>query len=512
LIQHVPIIGLRPLEAGPGRREESPCGPVEVRITQRGLLHGKQVPMTVQTTTPVDHSHNSSSEEPVSPSRRQRRRKGSGLLKFLIFVTVVAAIGGGTYQVLGKEKSLAAANYLKDQVWPTEAIPEPDAMAPPRPKTAWNGLVKVSEEEQKAVGFKIATVEPQTKPIKLEINGTTDYDQNSLNKVRPRFDNALVEKVYVSAGQRVKKGDPLLDLRSAELGQARNDCRTAFVQWDHDHKYLVAREPLAKDGRITQIIWVDTQNSEKQSRLSYLVSREKLATYGMTHEQVEKLLEGLSDDRKKALEADDRTEDITRMTMVSPIDGIVVERDVVPGNFYDQTKIMLTISPMTELWVWGNVFESDQDKVHIGQNWDIELQFSKEHFEGKVESIANGVDPDTRTLRIRATIDNRSKDLKAGMLVRFILQIPPREGDTIIPRNALSVINGEFFAFVQKEGTGEDADLFERRKLEVDQENTDQVVVKKGLKAGERVVSNGALILSQMYEDLSTVETGLPVQ
>ena len=116
------------------------------------------------------------------------------------------------------------------------------------------------------------------------------------------------------------------------------------------------------------------------------------------------------------------------MTVVSPIDGIVVERDVVPGNFYDMTNIMLTISPMTELWVWGNVFESDQDKVHIGQKWDILFQFSKEKFEGKVESIANGVDPETRTLRIRASIPNPGKHLKARMLVRAILQIPPAAG------------------------------------------------------------------------------------
>ncbi len=200
------------------------------------------------------------------------------------------------------------------------------------------------------------------------------------------------------------------------------------------------------------------------------------------------------------------------MTVISPIDGIVVDRDAVPGNFYDQTNIMLTLSPMTDLWVWGSVFESDQDKVHLGQKWDIQPQFSKNVFEAKVESISNSVDADTRTLRIRATIDNRDKHLVAGMLVRAILMIPPTEGDTVIPRNALAVINGEYFAFVTKGDTGEDANTFERRKLEIEQENTDEVVVKKGLKAGENVVSNGSLILSQMYEDQSTVDSGLPVK
>ncbi len=139
----------------------------------------------------------------------------------------------------------------------------------------------MTKAEQETIGFKIIPVEPQTQPIQLELNGTTDYDQNTLNKIRPRFDNALVEKVFVSAGQSVKKGDPLLELKSSDLAAAKNDCRTKYVQWDHDHKYLVAREPLAKEGRITQIVWTDTQNDEKKSRLDYLVARDKLATYGM---------------------------------------------------------------------------------------------------------------------------------------------------------------------------------------------------------------------------------------
>ena len=460
----------------------------------------------------VDHTHGGTSSEPAT-TRRPTPRKVNGPLKLVIYGAVLLGIVGGTYQVLGKEKSLKVVEFVKEQVVGPEHVEDPPTPEPSKPKGAWSGLVKVTAEERQTIGFKITPAEAQTKPIELEINGTTDYDQNTLNKVRPRFDNALVEKVFVSAGQPVKKGQPLLELRSAELGQARNDCRTNYVQWDHDRKYLKARKPLADDGRITQIVWTDTVNSEKQSRLSYLVSREKLATYGMTSEEIDKLLEGLGDDQDKALKADDKTDDfITRMTVPSPIDGIVVERDVVPGNFYDQTNIMLTISPMTDLWVWGNVFESDQDKVHLGQKWDIEFQFSKEHFEARVESIANGVDPDTRTLRIRATIDNRDRNLKARMLVRATLQIPPREGDTVIPRNALSVSNGDFYAFVQKGDSGEDADHFERRKLEVDQENTDKVIVKQGLKSGERVVSNGSLILSQMFEDQSTIDSGLPAR
>jgi membrane fusion protein, heavy metal efflux system len=450
--------------------------------------------------------------EPVRSNRGPSRRKSSGLLKFLIFVVVVGGSLGAAYKILGKEKFMHWVEFAKEQVvGPPEAAPEPPFVSN-KSTAPWNGLVKVTAKERETEGFRITPVQPQTKPISLELPGQTDYDLNTLNKVRPRFDNALVEKVYVSIGQVVKKGEPILEVRSAELAAAKNDCRTDFVQWDHDHKYLIAREPLAKDGRITQIMWTDTQNDEKKSRLDYMVSREKLATYGMTNDQIDKLLEGLGDDRQKALAANNDTQDITRMTMVSPIDGVVVEREAVPGNFYDQTNILLTISPMEVLWVWGNVSENDLSKVHVSQTWEVMINSTKEKFEGKVESIANGVDPDTRTLKIRASIPNPKKSLYKGMLVRAYLQIPPTNGDTVIPRNALAVINGEYYAFVEKGKSGDDADLFERRKLDIEQENTDCVIVKKGLTAGENVVSNGSLILSQMYEDLSTVDNGLPPQ
>jgi len=476
--------------------------------------------MAIPTTAPAEQSHGRMEASPAAEMAGHHRRGGekskrSGSVKFGVFVGLIAAIVGGSYAVLGKEKTNEKLHqgyrFVKDQVAGPEHHPISD-VPPPKSAGPFTGTIRVTEEERKAIGFRILPVAAQTEPIKLELNGTTDYDQNTLNKVRPRFDNALIEKVHVSVGQHVKKGEPLVDLKSTDLAQAKTDCRTKFVQWDHDHKYLIAREPLAKEGRITQIIWTDTQNDEKKSRLDYLVSRDKLAIYGMTSEQIDKLLEGLGDDKKKALEAADNTQDIARMTMVSPIDGMVVERDVVTGNYYDQKDILLTLSPMDQLWVWGNVFESDQDKVHINQKWEIVLPFTNERFEGKVESISNGVDPETRTLRIRASIPNPGNTLKARMLVRAILQIAPLPGDTVIPRNALSVINGDYYAFVQKGASDEDGNLFERRKLEIEQENHDAVIVKKGLKVGERVVSIGSLILSQLFEDQSTGETGMPLQ
>ncbi len=169
-------------------------------------------------------------------------------------------------------------------------------------------------------------------------------DPRTLHKIRPRLNDTLVEKVFVSAGQSVKKGDPILEIRSAELGQARNDCQTSFVQWDHDHKYLEAREPLAKDSRITAMVWADTVNDEKKSRLNYLIARDRLEAFGMTPEAIDQFLEGLRDDRDQARNAIGNIPDISRMTFTSPIDGTVTEVEAEPGNFYDPKDLLMIIA------------------------------------------------------------------------------------------------------------------------------------------------------------------------
>ena len=439
------------------------------------------------------------------------RRKPPGYVKPLIFLVVVVGGLAGSYKVFGHEKFMAGVELVKEFAGIRSGHHSKDAPIP-KPESSWNGLVKVTKEEKEALGCRIIPVVEQTEPLTLELPAQTDYDLNTLNKVRPRFDNALVEKVHVAVGQSVKKGDPLLDLLSADLGQAKNDCRTAFVQYNHDKRYLEARRPLVRDGRITQKEWADTQTDEEKSRLTYFVSRDKLITYGMTNEQIDKMLENLGESQldDKALQLS--STDITRITVVSPIDGIVVDRDAVPGNVYDQVNVMLTLSPMDVMWVWGNVAESDVEKVHLGQRWDIVITSTGEKFEGKIESIANELDPETRSLRIRASIPNPAKVLRKRMLARGYVKVPPNSNDTVIPRNALTVIYGEYYAFVEKARTETGESLFERRKLMIEQENSENVVVKKGLSKGEMIVANGALILSQLYEDQSTVETGMPAQ
>jgi cobalt-zinc-cadmium efflux system membrane fusion protein len=445
---------------------------------------------------------------------RQRPRK-SAVGKLIWILILGGAIGGAVYAYSAsgrvREEVDRTLSYVRQHVPETvEPVPEARTTREAKTREPWDGLVKLTTDEAKTLGLVVVTVQPQVKPIKLELPGRTDYDPNTLTKIRPRFDT-LVERVRAELGQTVKKGDPLVDLFSTDLAAAKNDFQTAYVQWQHDLRLLTLRKELASTNAIAKQLLVDTQNDENKSRLAYTTAREKLKVFGVPDDQIDPLIQHLGD---QPLPKETHTiSDKARMTRISPVDGIVINRDVVPGNLYDNNDVLMTIAPLDHLFVWVNVYEADQVKVQIGQNMEIRFPYLDETVLGKVQYVAPEVSKDTRAIKIRATVPNVEGRLKSDMLVRASLEIPPVKGWTVIPRVAMVVMNGNEYAFVQDEkSTPHDKLKFERRKLDTAEERDDHVVVATGLKSGENVASNGSLILAQLYEDQQMVATGLPLK
>ncbi len=135
-------------------------------------------------------------------------------------------------------------------------------------------------------------------------------------------------------------------------------------------------------GAISQQLWVDTQNDEQKSRLDFNIARDKLSVYyEIPEEELHPLLEGIGDkvvDPAKFGTVSNKA----KMTLRSKSDGYVILRDVVPGNFYESTDVLMQIAPLDHLIVWVNVYELDQDKVRVGQTMDIEFPFLAQTIEG----------------------------------------------------------------------------------------------------------------------------------
>jgi cobalt-zinc-cadmium efflux system membrane fusion protein len=470
---------------------------------------------TIETETPtIEPSAASGAAPPQAASAHPRTRSGSWLGRLLALIVVAAAAGAGYYfWTDGGKKAIdaqgtvdAALKYLQGKE-ETHPAPSPGAV---KERGPWDGLVAIDADQQATMGLRAVPVKAQAEPIKLELTGRTAYNENTLNKIRPRFDT-LVEKVLVEKGQHVKKGDPLVDLFSTELAKAKNEFQTNFVQWQHDLRLLKLRRSLVPSGALAQQVLVDTQNDENKSRLLYQTSRDNLVVLGVPESDIDPLIANLGDNPDQV--HFQSVADKAKLTFRSPVDGIVILRDVVAGNLYDNSNVLMVIAPLDELWVWVNVYERDQGKVALGQRMIIQFPFLEQSAHGRVEFVASEVSRESRAVQARASIPNPGGRLKADMLVKAVLEIPPVKGQTVIPRLSMVVINGNEYVFVQKTAAGsKGTDKFERRRITVAQENSDFVVVAGGLEADEVVATSGSLILAQLYEDLAMVDSGMPVQ
>jgi cobalt-zinc-cadmium efflux system membrane fusion protein len=353
------------------------------------------------------------------------------------------------------------------------------------PGQSWDGLVRVGERAQAALGLTTARVEPQTEPIRLEVLGTTKYMTDFQTTIRPMF-KGRADKVHVVVGQPVETGDPLIDIYSAELAEAKSDFEVRSVHWTYYKSLLERHEELFQSRAVSTRVYEETKSDEMKSRVEAKVARDKLRLYGLNDAEIARI-------------KDEDREQKARLTLRAPACGAVICRDAVPGNLYDANDTLLVIAPLDRLWVWGHVFESDIDQVRLGQPWQVRFPHLDLSLRGTIEHISTGVDPRTHTVRIRTSVPNPGGRLKSDMLVRGMLELPPLPGRVVIPRSALIVADGPDYVFVRVSGS---ADAFERRTVRIAHERNDHIIIDEGLRAGEEVVCGGSLILAQAYVDL----------
>lgn len=425
-------------------------------------------------------------------------------MRWKLPVTLLALAGAGAaatyYYVLHPTEVGAALGRLTAPVNPPAARDEDAPRAAARGH--WDGRVEMPDVQARAVGLRVAPAEPQSSPTDLKLFGTTDYDPNTLSLVRLQFDSR-VDKVHVQLGDAVKKGDPLIDLFSTVLAEAKSTYESNYAQWLRDKAILDKKTPLAETDAIARNTLEDYKRDEFKSRTDKKVARDKLLLYGLTDREIEAARN--EDGIQKA-----------KMTLRSPAAGFVIKRDVVPGVLYQPSDVLMTIAPLDHFWLWINVNEGDADKVRVGQDVVVRIPaLDNKEFKGQVEYIANQVDTDTRSVRFRVTLQNEEGRLKAGMYARAIVKIKPVAERTVIPRTAMIAVDRDTYVFVRHVGSHGQPDRFERRPVVPFQEGDEQVILAPpttdppaGLRPGEEVATTGSLILENMYQDKSIVENG----
>jgi multidrug efflux pump subunit AcrA (membrane-fusion protein) len=177
---------------------------------------------------------------------------------------------------------------------------------------------------------------------------------------------------------------------------------------------------------------------------------------------------------------------------ISP--GIEVQGQYAGGT----SPELFTIGEIDSVWVLGNVYEMDLARVHVGAPVVVTVvAYPGQEFRGQVDWVSGSLDPSTRTATVRCTFDNPGRLLRPMMYATARISVDQKRV-AAIPRNALLRL-GEAKVVFTEVGASDGRVHFRRAPVDVNEgEASPWLEVKSGVSAGQKVVVNGAILLSSM--------------
>ena len=171
-------------------------------------------------------------------------------------------------------------------------------------------------------------------------------------------------------------------------------------------------------------------------------------------------------------------------------DGFVSALNVREGMYVEPQNEIMTLADLSKVWVIANIFENQINWVSEGKSLELDLPaLDLYNIEGVVEFIYPTLDPVTRTLQVRLSLQNPAQRLKPGMLAKVRIYAGAIEGINI-PVNALIQTEKSNHVFVKHENGH-----FERRKVDIGLITNQRVEIRQGLEIGETVVTSGQFLL-----------------
>jgi len=182
------------------------------------------------------------------------------------------------------------------------------------------------------------------------------------------------------------------------------------------------------------------------------------------------------------------------VTLVAPIAGTITERKAGAGQVVQAGSgdALFMIADLSTVWVNADVYEDQLANIHMGGPVKITAQaYPGEVFAARVDQIGSTLDPDKHTVAVRCVVPNHKQRLKPGMFATVILGSDVPQDVITVPASAV-VVEGEERAIFIEEGPGN----YVKRAVETGSEVGGSVIIRAGLKEGERVVVHGGLLLS----------------
>jgi cobalt-zinc-cadmium efflux system membrane fusion protein len=357
--------------------------------------------------------------------------------------------------------------------------------APPAP-TVEGETVTFSSNAPQLTSISVETAQPRHLAV-THLTGHLYWDDNATVRIFTPVAGRVLE-VKADLGDAISAGSPLAEIDSPDFAQARADARTAAGNlaaaqkaYDRTKELLAHGAAAQKDVDAAEAAWIG-------ARAEYDRAQERLANYGGTDRSTNSVY-----------------------VLRSPLAGVLVDKNINPGqevradqmlaNAPNLLAPLFVVSDPTKLWLQVDVAETDLSTVEPGEELRIySPAYPDKVFQGRISRIGDTFDPATRSVQVRGEVENPDNLLKAEMYVTVDVIENPREtvAAVEIPAKATFMRDNQYYLFIEQS-----PGCFVRQRVTLGTEQDGKVPVFVGVRPGQKVVTDGCLLLEALVEPAS---------
>ncbi len=304
-----------------------------------------------------------------------------------------------------------------------------------------------------------------------------------------------VTKLLARPGDSVAQGQPLFVIEAADTVQAQNDFIAAMtglnkaksaldlaqIQYKRAKDLFEGKAVPLKDYQQAEATFIQAQNDLRSTQTALEAAHNKLRILGFTDEAISTFR------NKGSINPE--------ITIFSPITGTVVQRKIGPGQYVNSgaSDPVFVIGDLSTVWLTAFVRETDASSVSVGQEIAFNvLALPGRPLTARISYVAAAIDPATRRLLVRATIDNKDGLLKPEMFANVTIYSPDDHPAVGVPKQALIYEGNQVRVWVAHEDKS-----IELRQIKPGLINGDLVEVEGNLKPGEQIVTKGSLFIDR---------------
>jgi cobalt-zinc-cadmium efflux system membrane fusion protein len=271
-------------------------------------------------------------------------------------------------------------------------------------------------------------------------------------------------------------------MSSVELGKAKAEYLTARARLERDQKAYEREKNLHEKKISSEADLLAAKAEYEHARAHVQAAKETLRLFGLDQEEIDQIQAGGENP-------------LCDLELASTIEGSGQKRDLSTGQTLTSNGTPINLATPTQLWVMINAFERCAPLLSPGQNVELDVRsLPGRTFKGKTDWVSYALDPKTRTIRVRAIIQNPDLALRAGMFGTARIYTGQEIQNALIPIDAVQTVEDRKVAFVP----GEEPGSFRAVDVRLGNETDGYAEVLSGLKPEDRAVTSGAFHLKSI--------------